>query len=162
MTKAVSRSRPGQGGTLTVFVGPNGKSFYHKRKVEEYVGRNLSAKDGFQGQIRLAKVQSAESVQLARMEIKEVNKQGTQNHIGTDDDQLFALLSPAEKRLLGMYRFPVVTIRVELVAEVHAKDWRDPLLCDFCAESNHTGRHQRCLCRPGAASGSWRVPNLVC
>ena len=102
ITKAVSRSRPGQGGTLTIYVGPCGKSFYHKAKVEEYVGRTLSVVDGFQGQVRLAQIQAAESVQLARMEIKEMKKEGAPNQIGTDDEQLMALLSTAEKKLLGV------------------------------------------------------------
>jgi len=58
MTLPVSRSTGGGGGILTTFVGPDMKSFFHKSKVEEYVGRSLDVKEGWNGQVRAARLQA--------------------------------------------------------------------------------------------------------
>jgi len=53
-TEPIARSRPGAGGTYTVFLSPEGRTFYHGWAVEDYLGRKLGPKDGFGGQLRLA------------------------------------------------------------------------------------------------------------
>lgn len=78
MTNKISRSRDGFGGTYTVWIAPDGKVFYHKPSVEAYIGRKLTAKDGFNGQMRLARLQG---------KLTDVNK-------------FFDLLSAVEKKHL--------------------------------------------------------------
>mmetsp|Transcript_60640 Transcript_60640/g.130146 ORF Transcript_60640/g.130146 Transcript_60640/m.130146 type:complete len:501 (-) Transcript_60640:185-1687(-) len=55
-TEAIARSKPGQGGTYTVFLSPDGRTFYHGWACEAHLGRTLGPKDGWNGQLRLAKV----------------------------------------------------------------------------------------------------------
>eukprot|EP00931_Biecheleriopsis_adriatica_P119373 TRINITY_DN94601_c0_g1_i1.p1 TRINITY_DN94601_c0_g1~~TRINITY_DN94601_c0_g1_i1.p1 ORF type:complete len:608 (-),score=165.05 TRINITY_DN94601_c0_g1_i1:51-1874(-) len=111
-----SRSTKGGGGILTSYVSPDMKVFYHKTKVEELVGRPLTTKDGFNGQVRLAQLQAKQAVQLARMQIKEISKNGGQSDvIGTDPDhEFFKLLSPSERKCLPSkdeFHFCVVSAR---------------------------------------------------
>lgn len=111
-----SRSKPnGGGGILTCFVSPEMKVYFHKEKVEEHVGRTLSDKDGFNGQVRLAKLQAQQTIQLARLQIREVNKGGTKSFIGADkDSDFFRLLSATEKKCLPSkeeFHFCVVSAR---------------------------------------------------
>jgi len=42
----------GPGGTYIVWMSPAGRIFYHRPVIEEYLGRSLSALDGFQGILR--------------------------------------------------------------------------------------------------------------
>jgi len=94
-TKPTSHSTGGGGGILTTFVAPDGKTcFFHKERCEEHMGRPFTKADGFNGQVRLAKLQALQSVQLARRQIK-ASKTGSQQLIGTDSDStLFNILSP--------------------------------------------------------------------
>mmetsp|Transcript_93836 Transcript_93836/g.247830 ORF Transcript_93836/g.247830 Transcript_93836/m.247830 type:complete len:573 (-) Transcript_93836:48-1766(-) len=78
MTNPISRSRPGQGGTYTVWVAPCGRVFYHRYAMEEFLGRTLSVKDGFNGQRRLAQLQGKR----------------------TDEKKFFEILTPAERKRL--------------------------------------------------------------
>ncbi|CAE7259990.1 unnamed protein product [Symbiodinium natans] len=103
-TKANSRSKPnGGGGTLTSFVSPEMKIYFHKEKVEQHVGRQLTHKDGFNGQVRLARLQAQQAVQLARQQIRE-----------DKDTDFFSLLSRAEKKCLPPkeeFHFCVISAR---------------------------------------------------
>lgn len=78
LTKKVARSKPGQGGTYTVWVSSDGRVFYHKPAVEEFVGRKLGSKDGFKGQVRLNSLQTKL----------------------TNENAFFNILTPQEKRNL--------------------------------------------------------------
>ncbi|CAE7610369.1 unnamed protein product, partial [Symbiodinium pilosum] len=116
ITKPNSRSKAGgNGGTLTTFVSPEMKMYFHKEKVEEHVGRKLTSKDGFQGQVRLARLQAQQTIQLARQQIKEVSKGGAPSFIGADkDSEFFSLLSRQEKKYLPSkdeFHFAVVSAR---------------------------------------------------
>lgn len=89
-------------GLLTSFVAPDGKVFFHQHCAEQYAGKKFTAALGFNGQIRLARLQAAQAVQLARAQIKE-NKANPASFemIGVDpDSSLFSLLSAHEKRYL--------------------------------------------------------------
>eukprot|EP00441_Pelagodinium_beii_P018005 CAMPEP_0197655014 /NCGR_PEP_ID=MMETSP1338-20131121/39196_1 /TAXON_ID=43686 ORGANISM="Pelagodinium beii, Strain RCC1491" /NCGR_SAMPLE_ID=MMETSP1338 /ASSEMBLY_ACC=CAM_ASM_000754 /LENGTH=584 /DNA_ID=CAMNT_0043230575 /DNA_START=57 /DNA_END=1811 /DNA_ORIENTATION=+ len=115
-TCATAKSKKGGGGgILTSFVGPDMKVFYHREKVEEYIGRKLTDKDGFNGQVKLAKLQATQAVQLARMQIKEVNKGGAQGLIGTDaPESLFKTLSQSERKHLPRkeeFHFCIISAR---------------------------------------------------
>jgi len=57
LTNPIARSRPGHGGTYTVFVSPCGRVFYHKWAIEDFIGRELTFKDGVNGQMRQAQLQ---------------------------------------------------------------------------------------------------------
>ncbi|CAJ1343759.1 unnamed protein product [Effrenium voratum] len=118
-TCPTARSTGGGGGTLTAFVSPDMTVYYHKCKVEEYVGRPLTERDGFNGQVRLAQLQAEQAINLARMQIKEMKEgsssKGTHRMIGTDRDaDFFKLLSQAERRHLPAkedFHFCVVSAR---------------------------------------------------
>ncbi len=100
VTKPISRSTGGKGGTLTMFVSPDGKTaYFHKTKVEEYEGRKLTKKDGFNGQVRLAKLQAEQTIELARREMKQMCA-GVKGASGDPDEEFFKLLSKAERKHL--------------------------------------------------------------
>eukprot|EP00927_Polykrikos_kofoidii_P033352 TRINITY_DN28205_c0_g1_i2.p1 TRINITY_DN28205_c0_g1~~TRINITY_DN28205_c0_g1_i2.p1 ORF type:complete len:468 (-),score=78.92 TRINITY_DN28205_c0_g1_i2:319-1722(-) len=61
-TNPTAHSTGGQGGTYTVIMSPDGKTFYHRSSAEEYAGRQFSAKDGFRGQLRQAWLQGEQAV----------------------------------------------------------------------------------------------------
>eukprot|EP00747_Dinoflagellata_sp_TGD_P163246 gnl/TRDRNA2_/TRDRNA2_181715_c0_seq1.p1 gnl/TRDRNA2_/TRDRNA2_181715_c0~~gnl/TRDRNA2_/TRDRNA2_181715_c0_seq1.p1 ORF type:complete len:621 (+),score=146.30 gnl/TRDRNA2_/TRDRNA2_181715_c0_seq1:68-1930(+) len=114
-TSATSRSTNGGGGILTSYVSPDGKTvYYHKSKVEEYVGRSLGPEDGHNGQVRLAKQQAHQQIQLQRALFKNKGA-SSQSLIGTDpDESLFKLLSPQERKHLAPlsdFHFCVVSAR---------------------------------------------------
>jgi len=114
-TKPTSHSTGGGGGILTTFVAPDGKTcFFHKERCEEHMGRPFTKADGFNGQVRLAKLQALQSVQLARRQIK-ASKTGSQQLIGTDSDStLFNILSPKERKFVigkDEFHFCVVSAR---------------------------------------------------
>jgi len=89
-------------GLLTSFVAPDGKVFFHQHVAEKYAGRPFTAATGFNGQVRLAKLQAAQAVQLARAQIKdEKAKVSPAERIGVDpDSSLLRLLSAHERRCL--------------------------------------------------------------
>eukprot|EP00441_Pelagodinium_beii_P046559 CAMPEP_0197622296 /NCGR_PEP_ID=MMETSP1338-20131121/2652_1 /TAXON_ID=43686 ORGANISM="Pelagodinium beii, Strain RCC1491" /NCGR_SAMPLE_ID=MMETSP1338 /ASSEMBLY_ACC=CAM_ASM_000754 /LENGTH=581 /DNA_ID=CAMNT_0043192011 /DNA_START=80 /DNA_END=1825 /DNA_ORIENTATION=+ len=103
----------GAGGTYTVMVSPDGKVFYHRKDAEKYDGKAFSLKRGFDGQVRKAKLQAKEQVQLARMQIKEISS--SSSDIGTDSAKsLFQILSPAEQKCIAKpsdFHFCVVSAR---------------------------------------------------
>lgn len=114
-TNPTSHSTGGGGGTLTSYVAPDGKVFYHKRRAEEYAGRTFGPTDGFNGQVRLAKLQAKQAVQLARIQIKDDGSSESQTLIGTDPDaSFFKLLSAQERKCLPKedgFHFCVVSAR---------------------------------------------------
>lgn len=103
MTRPVNKKvDKGGGGILTCYVAPDGKNFFHKLKSEEYAGVDeFTRADGWNGQVRLAKAQAEQAIQLARNQLKEVKKGGGQELRGTDSDEaFFKILSPTERRNL--------------------------------------------------------------
>jgi len=103
------------GGTYTVMVAPDGKVFYHRGPAEEYAGYKFSHELGFNGQVRLAKLQSEQQIQLARMAIKDSKEGEASGLIGTDpDERLFKVLSATERKHLvakDKFHFAVVSAR---------------------------------------------------
>jgi len=92
-TQANGRSTGTGGGILTTFVAPDGKSFFHKHTSEAYFGKGpLTHKDGWNGQVRLAKIQAKQALELARAE-------GSNGGLDKDES-LFRLLSRAERKHL--------------------------------------------------------------
>lgn len=92
-TVATSRSTGTGGGILTTFVAPDGKSFFHKHTSEAWNGKGeLTLKDGWNGQVRLAKMQAQQALQLARAE-------GNNGGLSSDAE-FFKILSPAERKCL--------------------------------------------------------------
>jgi len=92
ITNPISRSRPGYGGTYTVWVSPDGQVFYHKKPIEQLLGRTLGPKDGFNGQLRMAQLQGKQ----------------------TDESKFFALLSSQERKNLvekDEFHFCVISAR---------------------------------------------------
>lgn len=96
--KTILKARPRRqgGGVLTTFVAPNGVDcFFHKDKVEEYVGRKLTKKDGLNGQIRSCKLAAATAIAVA----KEEHKLGDTNFRMSDaDENFFAILTKEEQK----------------------------------------------------------------
>jgi len=91
-TQPTAHSTGGGGGILTTYVAPDGKSFFHKATSEQYAGRPLTNEEGWNGQVRLAKKQAQQGLELARAE----GKNG-----GLDKDEtLFKVLSAAERKCL--------------------------------------------------------------
>eukprot|EP00746_Dinoflagellata_sp_MGD_P164630 gnl/MRDRNA2_/MRDRNA2_93357_c0_seq1.p1 gnl/MRDRNA2_/MRDRNA2_93357_c0~~gnl/MRDRNA2_/MRDRNA2_93357_c0_seq1.p1 ORF type:complete len:602 (-),score=122.91 gnl/MRDRNA2_/MRDRNA2_93357_c0_seq1:111-1916(-) len=91
-TNPTARSKPGKGGTYTVYIGPEGKVYYHKPTVEEDLGRKLTPRDGIDGQIRLA----------------------TLNGKNTNEEQFFQLLTTQERNNLPKkedFHFAVISAR---------------------------------------------------
>jgi len=78
MTNPISRSKPGSGGTYTVFISPEGRVFYHRHQIEAEIGRPLTYKDGWNGQKRLQRLNGRQ----------------------TDESAFFALLTPRERKRL--------------------------------------------------------------
>jgi len=113
ITNRTAHSRGKSGGTYTVIVSPDGKIFYHRKDAEAYDGKAFSLKRGFNGQVRRAKLQAAEAVQLARSQIKEISS--STSDIGTDSDEsLFKLLTPAEPKCIAkpsQFHFCIVSAR---------------------------------------------------
>lgn len=106
-TQANGRSTGTSGGILTTYVAPDGKSFFHKPTSEEYNGKGvLTSKDGWNGQVRLAKLQAQQALELARAEGLDAQRalrgsSATPKGRGLDsDDSLFRLLSPAERKCI--------------------------------------------------------------
>jgi hypothetical protein len=70
---------------------------------------------GFNGQVRLAKLQAEQQIQLARMAIKDTKQGKCAELIGTDpDERLFKVLSPTERKHLvakDKFHFAVVSAR---------------------------------------------------
>jgi len=92
MTNPISRSTPGNGGTYTVWISPEGRVFYHRKAIEAELGRKLTASDGFNGQLRLHQLSGKQ----------------------TCEKKFFALLSPKERRLMKKpsdFHFCVVSAR---------------------------------------------------
>jgi len=92
-TNPTAHSTGGGGGTYTVFMSPEGKTFYHKWAAEDFTfgdgkrfsakGKTFELKDGFRGQLRAAWLQ------------------GKQMQAGNDEDKsFFKLLSVKERRSL--------------------------------------------------------------
>lgn len=93
ITEATARSTGTGGGILTTFVAPDGKSFFHKHTSELHNGKGpLTLKDGWNGQVRLARTQAQQALQLARAE-------GSNGGLASDES-LFKLLSRAERKCL--------------------------------------------------------------
>eukprot|EP00434_Breviolum_minutum_P023932 symbB.v1.2.021119.t1/scaffold1808.1/size103924/11 len=115
VTKPISRSTGGKGGTLTMFVSPDGKTaYFHKPKVEKYEGRKLTSKEGFNGQVRLAKLQAEQTIELARAEMKQMCAGGNGASGADPDEEFFKLLSKAERKFLPQkeeFHFCVVSAR---------------------------------------------------
>lgn len=98
LTNPISRSRPGFGGTYTVWVSPEGKVFYHQFAIEDFLGRKLSVREGFNGVKRTAKLQTRH----------------------TDEGAFFGLLSRKERGCLpkaGELHFCVISARRTQTAE---------------------------------------------
>lgn len=112
ITKPTIHSFGGGGGTYTVLVAPDGKIFYHRPPAEEHFGRQFTLEDGFSGQVRTAKQQAEQTLELVRAQIREAKKGGKQ---GIDvDAALFKDLTPAERKLLPAakdFHFAVVSAR---------------------------------------------------
>jgi len=97
--------KKGGGGILTTFVAPDGKCFFHKQTSEAYFlkveGRPMTEEDGFNGRVRMAKLQAEQQVQLARAQIKDLGNGRHPEMIGTEKDEtFFKILSPSERRCL--------------------------------------------------------------
>lgn len=115
ITKPTAHSRGTSGGTYTVIIAPDGKIWYHRGPAEEYAGYKFSLKLGFNGQVRLAKLQGEQQIQLARMAIKDSKEGNATRLIGTDpDERLFKVLSPTERKHLvakDKFHFAIVSAR---------------------------------------------------
>lgn len=113
ITKSTSHSTGVQGGTYTVIIAPDGKVFYHRAVAEEYAGKQFTIEAGFNGQVRLAQLRAQETVQLVRMQIKDISS--SRSLIGTDSDgSFFSLLSTPERACLqgkDKFHFAVVSAR---------------------------------------------------
>lgn len=113
-TQRISRSVKGSGGTLTSFVSPDGKVFYHKKSCERYAGRKFAANEGFQGQVRRARLQSQQAIQLARLQIRNASASAPAPEVVDEDASFFQLLSAEERRSLpdiSEFHFAVVSAR---------------------------------------------------
>merc|ERR1711971_1524489 len=87
-TEFISRSGSGGGGTYTVFMSPQGNTFYHKKHAEEWAGKTFTEEGGKNGQIRKAKLQGVQAVQVVRAQIKE-QEFNVGQRIGVDPDKHF-------------------------------------------------------------------------
>eukprot|EP00930_Biecheleria_cincta_P030285 TRINITY_DN2097_c0_g1_i5.p1 TRINITY_DN2097_c0_g1~~TRINITY_DN2097_c0_g1_i5.p1 ORF type:complete len:584 (-),score=108.88 TRINITY_DN2097_c0_g1_i5:270-2021(-) len=106
--------KPGSGGTFTVYMSPDGKTFYHKPAAEKYAGYKFTEEGGRNGQIRKAQLQGVQAMQVVRAQIKELEFTRGQN-VGVDPDEvLFKLLTPKEKKCLpskNTFHFCIVSAR---------------------------------------------------
>jgi len=114
ITSPTFRSTGGTGGILQCYVAPDGKTiYYHKHMVQFYEGRTLTSEDGLNGQIRLAKLQATQAVQLARAQVRDIGT--TSSYIGADTDKsFFNLLAKHELKVLpsaAEFHFCVVSAR---------------------------------------------------
>jgi hypothetical protein len=105
---------PGNGGTYTVIMSPDGKTFYHRYAAEEYAGYKFTEEGGRNGQIRKAQLQSQQTIQVVRAEIKGTTFTGSER-VGVDPDrELFKILSPAERKCIApkeAFHFCVISAR---------------------------------------------------
>jgi len=83
-TTPTARSTGTGGGMLISFISPCGRRFFHKHMVEKLEGRKLSLHDGWAGQLRVARTLAAQNWESA----------------AGSDAELFALLTPKERRFL--------------------------------------------------------------
>eukprot|EP00435_Cladocopium_sp_Y103_P073434 s40_g43.t1 len=116
-TKPKGNKKTMTGGTYTVMVSPEGRVFYHRKAAEEFYGKPFSLELGFNGQVRTAKLQGQEAIQVARASIKDINAKG---EIKTDaDSTLFSLLKPSEKKfVLNKNRFHYCIISARRATQV--------------------------------------------
>jgi len=106
-TRATAASKSGKGGTLPVMISPDGKVFYHRTPAEKYWGKPFTREDAWGGQVRLAKVQARQTLQLIR-------KQASSGDGLDSDEHLFKLLSAEERQCLPSvedFHFGVVSAR---------------------------------------------------
>lgn len=111
-----NRKKCGGGGILTTFVAPDGKSFFHKESSERYAGvKEWTIADGWNGQVRMARLQADQALQLARVQIKALKSGGPQQLVTTDPDEaFFKILTPQERRNLPRkdeFHFCIVSAR---------------------------------------------------
>jgi hypothetical protein len=112
-TNQTAHSRGTSGGTYTVIMSPDGQTFYHRKDAEAHAGYSFSDEMGRNGQVKLAKQQAMEAVQLARAQIRELS--GTTEYLGLDSDaSFFKLLTPRERKALpskNAFHFCVISGR---------------------------------------------------
>eukprot|EP00746_Dinoflagellata_sp_MGD_P004723 gnl/MRDRNA2_/MRDRNA2_109134_c0_seq1.p1 gnl/MRDRNA2_/MRDRNA2_109134_c0~~gnl/MRDRNA2_/MRDRNA2_109134_c0_seq1.p1 ORF type:complete len:661 (+),score=170.52 gnl/MRDRNA2_/MRDRNA2_109134_c0_seq1:91-1983(+) len=111
ITEKNGRSTGGGGGTLTTYVGPDMKAYFHRHMVEQYVGRKLTKEDGWNGQVRQAKLQARQAMQVARQGAEDADKDVVAPDSG---ESFFNLLSKEERANLPKkedFHFAVVSAR---------------------------------------------------
>jgi len=123
ITNPTAHSTGGNGGLLTTYVTPDGITcFFHKQTSCAYAGRELTAADGRNGQIRLAELKAVQGIQLSRKLCKDmVGKTGEHYMVGTDSDEsFFKLLNAQERKCVrpkSDFHFCVVSARRATKAE---------------------------------------------
>jgi len=105
---------PGNGGTYTVVMSPDGETFYHRHAAEEYAGYKFSLEVGRNGQIRKAQLQAQQAIQVTRAQIKDTLFTGSES-VGVDPDAVFfKILSAQERKCLAPkedFHFCIVSAR---------------------------------------------------
>lgn len=115
-TSPISRAdiKPGNGGTYTVVMSPDGKTFYHRKQAEEYAGCKFTEEAGRNGQIRKAQLQATQAIQVIRAQIKDTAFTGSER-MGVDPDAaFFKILSAQERKCLAPakdFHFCVISAR---------------------------------------------------
>jgi len=84
ITKPTAHSTGGTGGTYTVFMSPDGQTFYHQFAAEAHAGRKFTLEDGLKGQLRAAWLQGEQQW----------------SEIDTDNAFFKGCLTPAERKKL--------------------------------------------------------------
>lgn len=88
---------------MTTFITPNGRTmFFHKETSEAWWGKKFTREDGWNGQVRCAKLQAEQALQLS-MEAGEegVSRGRGPKVVGVNpDEDIFKILSPHERKFL--------------------------------------------------------------
>eukprot|EP00929_Paragymnodinium_shiwhaense_P093220 TRINITY_DN53361_c0_g1_i1.p1 TRINITY_DN53361_c0_g1~~TRINITY_DN53361_c0_g1_i1.p1 ORF type:complete len:488 (+),score=151.55 TRINITY_DN53361_c0_g1_i1:72-1535(+) len=96
-TNPIGTGRIGSGGSYTVYLSPDGKTFYHQKCCEEHSGRKFGPFDGFQGAMREAQLQFEQMVKW--------------NH---SEEALFKTLTAKERKHLpskDAFHFGIISAR---------------------------------------------------
>lgn len=94
LTNRTAKSKYGGGGTYTVFMSPDGQTFYHKKDAEAFWGEPMTYTGGFKGQLRTAWLQGIQCKRTySDSSFLKILSKREKAHLPTKDELHFCVIS---------------------------------------------------------------------